>query len=169
MKKFEQITEQEFEKIAADVESLSQRDEDEIYQIIGSALDLSEDIGEVPDNLNFMSPRKYDPIMEKADLMSNAMGFMSTSMLRKKRNTAKDGKKFWIKFKKKLKKAICSNKDIKKIITNQGTVKEYIKVGIPIIMAAMGISALNPAILLIIASVFALIIKVGFEVYCEIK
>ena len=83
-------------------------------------------------------------------------------------NANKEGKKFWKRFKKKKKKAICNDPKIKELMTGNGTLKDYLITGIPLVLAALGLGVLNPVTLAIIAAVFALILKVGFEAYCEI-
>ena len=60
------------------------------------------------------------------------------------------------------------NSKIKELLEGDGTLKDYLIAGIPLILAALSIAALNPLALAIIAAVFALIIKVGFQAYCEI-
>jgi hypothetical protein len=52
-------------------------------------------------------------------------------------------------------------------LEGDGTLKDYLIAGIPLILAALGIGALNPLALAIVAAVVALIVKVGFQAYCE--
>jgi len=85
-----------------------------------------------------------------------------------KANAKKEGKKFWKRFKDKLQKNICNDPKIKELLAGKGSLKDYLITGIPLVLAALGLGVLNPVTLAIIATVFALIIKVGFEAYCEI-
>lgn len=84
-------------------------------------------------------------------------------------NTEK-GRSFWEGLKDRLKKEICTNEKIVKLMTGEASLREYLREGLPLIAVALGLGTfINPAMLLVIASVFALIIKVGFKTYCDLE
>lgn len=92
----------------------------------------------------------------------------NTSTLTEK-EAKQEGESFWKLVKVKLQHEICSNKEIEKLMSGEGKLKDYLLIGIPIVIAAIGIPAISPIALPIVVSVFALIIKVGFEAYCSMN
>lgn len=164
-----QMNDQDFEKMAAEIQKISKTStEDVLYEAIGKALD---DIGfavAADKSFSIIQPKMVNAVGEKFSMMKS-LNYVTNVKPVTKLNAKKEGKKFWKRFKDKLQKAICNDPKIKELLTGNGTLKEYLIAGIPIILAAIGLSVLNPVTLAIIAAVFALIIKVGFEAYCEIQ
>jgi DNA-binding FrmR family transcriptional regulator len=78
---------------------------------------------------------------------------------------------FWTSFKTKAQKVICKEKVIVDFFTGEGsyTLKDALKYIIPIVIGALGLSAINPLTLAIIIGVLALIAKIGFKAYCELN
>ncbi|MEN9510400.1 MAG: hypothetical protein RLZZ370_219, partial [Bacteroidota bacterium] len=79
-----------------------------------------------------------------------------------------NGKKFWDRFRDELRKFICENSKIKELFEGEGNLVDFLKISIPIIISALGWAAMGPLGLTILASVAALIAKVGFAAYCNI-
>lgn len=76
---------------------------------------------------------------------------------------------FWRKFNKKAKHVICANQEVINFITNDGslTMKSTLKYMIPLIVSALGFSALTPLTLAIVIGALAYLSKVGFNAYCH--
>lgn len=67
-----------------------------------------------------------------------------------------------------IKKAVCTNKEIRNFFTGDKDLQYYLKIGIPVILALVSPSlALGPLGLAIAVIIISLILKVGYEVYCE--
>lgn len=82
-----------------------------------------------------------------------------------------EGRKFWHRFEDKLRSSICNDPKIRELLTGDGKLKDYLIAGVPLVTAALGMAALlapYAPLLAILAAVFALIAKVGFQAYCEI-
>lgn len=163
------LTEEDYKVLAEQIETLSQQDENEIFKIIGNSLnregysvadDAEPGILQPKMMIDFPN-RRIDPL--------KALEFANSPFKIKKVDARKTGKSFWKKFEKKIKKEICSNESIKAIITGNGTLVDYLKAGIPILLTALGITAVNPTMLAVIIAVFALIVKVGYKTYCDIE
>ena len=180
----DELNELDFERIASDIEEMSKMDEGEIYEIIGNSLKR-----EGYSVVKKARPRKaagkakaarkargfdiIQPNMMFDDKRKNisplkAMKFVNEPLLPETDSARDEGRRFWDRFKDQLRKTICNDEKIKTLLTGKGTLKDYLVVGIPIVLSALGIGALSPVMLVVVASVFALILKVGFEAYCEL-
>lgn len=163
-----QMTEQDFEQMATEIQRISRTaTEDELYTALGKALD---DLGYSVSSgasYNLVQPKMF--ANQGAHIsMARSLDYVVNVKPMTKANAKKEGKKFWARFKAKLKSAICNDPKIKELLTGNGTFKDYLIAGIPLVLAALGLSVLNPVLLAIITAVFALIAKVGFQAYCEI-
>jgi len=163
-----QLTEQDFEQMALEIQRISRTStEDELYITLGKALD---DLGfAVSTNRSFelIQPKMFGSRGERIS-MTKSLDYVANVKPTTKVNAKKEGKKFWKRFKDKLQNTICNDPKIKELMTGNGTLKDYLIAGIPLVLAALGLGVLNPVLLAIIAAVFALISKVGFQAYCEV-
>jgi hypothetical protein len=164
-----QMTDQDFERMASEIQSLSRNSpDDELFTAIGKGLD---DLGytvSTSRNYDLILPKMYGLAGDKVSMLKS-FNYVANVKPVTKINAKKEGKKFWKRFKEKLQKAICNDPKIRELMEGEGTLKDYLKVGIPLVMAALGLAVLNPVVLAIIAAVFALIVRVGFKAYCEIE
>jgi hypothetical protein len=177
-----ELNDLDLEAMANDIETISAIDESEIFRIIGNSLFREGySIDSSDENTNTIGTHDLGEIkllQIKPSLIQNtdirtisalkSVRFINQPLDHTPEDAESEGKKFWEKFKQKLKEEICSNERIREMILGNGSLKDYLLHGIPIVMVALGIAALNPVILAIIVSVFALIIKVGFQAYCDL-
>jgi hypothetical protein len=77
-------------------------------------------------------------------------------------DAAKEGKSFF----KRLKTIICTDPQIVALFGGS-TLQDYLKTGIPFLLALLGLTALNPWVAGLIAATIALIAKIGFKIYCS--
>ncbi len=163
-----QLSGNNLDNVARDVQKISEEmSETELYAIIGNALhDLGYTVAHSND-FEIITPKAYD---EKSELISlyKSVSYVANTKALEKDEALKEGKSFWSRFGEKLRSTICSDPKIKSLITGQGTLKDYLTIGIPMVLAALGVGAINPVLLAIIAASFALIVKVGFKAYCEL-
>lgn len=77
---------------------------------------------------------------------------------------------FWKKFNEKAKQIICKSQVIIDFINNDGKlkIKDALKYIIPLIVSALGFTALSPLALAIVVGILALIAKIGFNAYCDL-
>lgn len=169
MNYLEQFTDEQLDTMVLQIEELAQNDETEIYKVIGKALNHEGFRTDTSARTFKLSPG-FRSFSAKGVTIHKAQEFLDTPLPPLPQNQTEEGKRFWEKFKEKLKKEICTNETIVKLMTKEATLKEYLTVGLPLIAAALGLGTLiSPAMLLVIASVFALIIKVGFKTYCDLE
>jgi predicted RND superfamily exporter protein len=81
----------------------------------------------------------------------------------------KEGKRFWNKFKNSLKTIICNNPKIQELMNGEGDLTSYLKVITLLLLAALGITLITPILLAAIAAILAIIIKIGFNTYCDVS
>jgi len=164
-----QLTEQDFEKMAREIQEISEtRTEDNLYEAIGYALYDSGYAVATSNSFAILQPKMYNERVEKFN-MQKSIDYVADIQPLKADEARKEGKRFWGRFKNTLKKVICSDEKVAKLINGEGTLKDYLITGIPLIITALGASALNPVVLAIVAAVLALIVKIGFAAYCEIE
>lgn len=163
-----ELNEQDFEKMATEIQSVSDTNsEKQLFELLGTALHISGYTVANSNSFDIIKPKMYDEKIEKFSILKSIHYYTAKSALSKK-EAEEEGKSFWLRFKDKLKIAICNDPKIKELMTGQGKLKDYLIVGIPLVLAALGVAVLNPILLAIVATVFALIVKVGFDAYCEI-
>lgn len=166
MKTFQDYTNQDYDKMAQDIISLSKKDESELYKVLGHAL---YDIG-------IQASDREDVLFERIDTgtdgISPLKGFnfvAETSPLEENKAEA-NGKTFWGTFGKKIQKGICESQEIKDIMNGEGTLKDKLVIAIPLILTAIGLSfVLAPVLIVLIAIAIAFIIKAGLQAYCAME
>ena len=163
-----QMTEQDYEKMAQEINEISQtKSETELLELIGTALHDSGLTVSTNKSSQIVQPKMFNENKEKFSVLKS-LNFVVESEPLTPDDAKNEGEKFWYRFKDKLQKVICSDSRIKELITGNGTLKDFIVAGIPLVLVALGLATINPIFLAIIAAVFALIVKVGFQAYCEL-
>ena len=163
-----QLTEADFEKMAQEITEISETESEEsLLATLGNALHDSGLTDTSSNSIEVLKPKMYNEGTEKFS-MRKSMNFVSETEPLQPIEAEEEGRRFWQRFKDKLRVTICNDSKIKELLEGDGALKDYLIAGIPLILAALSIAALNPLVLAIIAAVFALIIKVGFQAYCEI-
>lgn len=165
MSNLQNLKEEELASMAMQIEALAaQKSEKDLYMALGNAL---YDSGIVLDEHGALSLDAFDFFDNKQLNLSKSFDFVSDPTPLDKDASKTNGKKFWERFKDELRGFICENSEMKKLFEGEGTLRDYLKAAIPIIISALGWAAMGPLGLTILASVAALIAKVGFEAYCN--
>ena len=166
MKTFEEYTSEDYSRIANDIISLSNKEENELYQVLGHAIN---DIG-----VNASDNREI--LFERVDKSKNgisamkAFDFVSKTKPLEKEEAENNGKRFWNNFSKKIQKAICENPTIIDIINGKSSLKDKLVVVVPSVLAFIGVGVvLGPVYITLISIALAIIIKTGLAAYCEMK
>lgn len=163
-----QLTEQDFEKMANEITEISStQSEDELFEIIGHALHDSGLTTSTTNSYEIFRPKMIDESKERLS-MKKSLKFVGDTKPMATKTAKEEGKRFWKRFQAKLRAAICNEPKIRELLEGDGTLKDYLIAGVPLIFAALGLVSLNPLALAIVAGVVALIVKVGFQSYCEI-
>jgi len=163
-----QLTDQDFEKMAKEIQEISDNSsEDSLFETIGNALHDSGLTVQTNNSLEMFQVKAFNEGTEKFNLRKS-VSFVDDTTALSTDQAKEEGKKFWERFKDKLQSTICNDSKIKALLDGDGTLKDYLVAGIPLILAALGMAVLNPLALAIIASVLALVVKVGFKTYCDI-
>ncbi|MEL6732266.1 MAG: hypothetical protein AAFP83_14145 [Bacteroidota bacterium] len=164
-----EVTDQQLNQMSADIAKISgELSEEELFEVIGNGLhDLRLETG-IIDEMVVLQPKGYNGNLDKFN-MSAAVRHVQDRNPLSKEEAKEEGKKFWGRFKEQLRLAICQDTKIKELIEGKGALKDYLLIGIPLVVATLGLTALNPVHLAIITTVFALILKVGFKAYCQIE
>jgi hypothetical protein len=162
-----QLTEADFEKMAQEIQEISEtQSEDSLLESLGNALHDSGLTISTANSFEILQPKAFNEATEKFSL-KKSISFVADRTPITTSEAKEEGRKFWQRFKDKLRSAICNDPKIKELLEGDGSLKDYLIAGIPLILSALGIGALNPLALAIVAAVVALIVKVGFQTYCE--
>lgn len=162
-----QLSEADFEKMAQEITEISEtQNERSLLTILGHALHDSGLKVSSANSFEILEPKTANKSNEKFNIKNSLRYVAETDPLTPDEAEA-EGKKFWKRFKDKLRTALCNDSKIKQLLEGEGTLKDYLIAGIPMVLSALGIAMLNPVALAIIGASFALIIKVGFQAYCE--
>jgi hypothetical protein len=162
-----QLSEADFEKMAQEIQEISDsQTEDSLMEIIGNALHDSGLTTSSDNSFLILQPKAFNEGIEKFSLKKSVSFVADTAPLTSV-EAKEEGRRFWRRFRDKLRNAICNDSKIRELLEGDGNLKDYLIAGIPLILAALGIGVLNPLALAIIATVVALIVKVGFQAYCE--
>jgi hypothetical protein len=167
MNSFQNLKEEELASMAAQIEALAaKKSENDLYMALGNALYDSGIVLDENGDVSLDAFDYFDTNKQKLNL-SKSFDFVSDSTPLDKEESKANGKKFWERFKDELRKYICEHAKIKELFEGKGTLRDYLKVAIPLILSALGWAAMGPLGLTILASVAALIGKVGFAAYCN--
>jgi hypothetical protein len=163
-----QLTDADFEKMALEIQEISlDQTEDSLFQTIGNAMHDNGLTVSTEDSMELFQPKAFNEGSEKFNMVKS-FSYVSDTMALSAHDAKGEGRSFWTRFKTKLRGTICNDVKIKELLDGEGKLTDFLKTGIPLIIAALGLTVLNPLWLAIIAAVFALILKVGFKTYCEI-
>lgn len=170
MKSLTQLTEADYEKMAQEIEEISKTESEEsLYESIGKALRYSGLEVSTDDSFEILRPKAlYEPdgiisIKKSFSLVKDDTTAVTQS------EDEEEGRTFWDKFKDNLRSVICNDPKIKPLLHSVGTLKEIIKNALPYILTVLGIGLfLTPLASIIVSTVLALILKAGFQAYCQI-
>lgn len=71
---------------------------------------------------------------------------------------------------KRIKSFVCSNKQIKDLITSETKLKDHLKSGIPVVLGLVSTSlSLGPVGMVIAITIIAWLIKKGYQKYCGLN
>jgi len=162
------LKEAQLAAMAEQIENLvEQKSEKDLYMALGNALyDSGLDVNDEGET-ELVSSKFFKAGNQKVNL-NESFDFVSDPTPQDKEKSKESGKKFWDRFKEELRDFICNDEKIKALFQGDGKLKDYLMASIPIIISALGWAAMGPLGLAILASVAALIGKVGFAAYCNI-
>lgn len=164
-----QLSEQDIEKMAQEIMEITEsKSEDELFELIGNALHDSGLTVSTSESFSVIEPKMYDQHVENFNFVKS-LAYVADTQPLSPHDAKQEGKKFWQRFKDKVRNIICNDPEIRKLLEGDGTLKEYLKVLIPLILTALGLAALNPILLAIVVAIIALIIKIGIKAYCELN
>ena len=168
MNNLHNLKEEELASMAMQIESLAeQKSEKDLYLALGNALyDSGIDV-DANGNAELVSSKYFGTNKGRMNL-NESFDFVSDATPLDSEESRSNGKKFWDRFRDELRKFICENSKIKELFEGEGNLVDFLKISIPIIISALGWAAMGPLGLTILASVAALIAKVGFTAYCNI-
>lgn len=139
-----QLTEEDYEKMAQEIQDISEsHNEESLLTIIGNALhDSGLTVSDSP-TFEVLRPKAFDENVEKFSL-KKSMKFVADPDPLSGDDAKEEGKKFWQRFKDKLKSAICNDSKIKELLKGDGSLKDYLLVGLPLVLSALGLGSLSP-------------------------
>ncbi len=166
MKSFENYTNADYKQIAKDIITLSKKEESELYQVLGHALN----------DLGIQASKKKDVLFERADNETKevsalkAFNFVANTKSLDEVEAETRGKKFLNDLNLKIQKTICQNQIIIDIINGDATLEDKLVVAIPAILVIIGGGIiLGPAYLTLISIALAIIIRIGLSAYCRME
>jgi hypothetical protein len=92
--------------------------------------------------------------------------FVKNPTPRNEEDSKQDGEKFFKRLNEKIQKEICTNKTIYSLFMEENNLKSALSQILPIVLAGIAVS-LNAIGMAILIAILALIIKVGYQSYCE--
>ena len=166
MKKFTQYSKQDIKNIAQTAIKLSKKSEEELFIVIGHGLN---DLGLKPSKRNKILYERVDTIGGNIRAIK-AFGFVENTKALNSIEAKKRGREFSNKFNEIVKSIICSNKKVNDFINGNGNLKleDVLSYLIPLIIAALGLTAINPTLLAVIIGAIGILLKIGFAAYCKI-
>ncbi|MEN9511232.1 MAG: hypothetical protein RLZZ370_1051 [Bacteroidota bacterium] len=166
MNNLQNLKEEELASMAMQIESLAeQKSEKDLYLALGNAL---YDSGIVLDEHGAVSLDAFDFFDSKQLNLSKSFDFVSDPTPLDKEASKTNGKKFWERFKDELRGFICEDAKIKAYMNDQHKLRECIAAALKLIFKVLGLLPWNPVVKFIASLVAALIVKTGFEAYCNI-
>lgn len=156
---------QDYEQLAQQVQNISKiKKEDELFEIIGNAL---YDSGLDVSPLSF--PEATIPVTIDGETLKfnalNSLNFVEDTEPLTKEEAKKKGKGLF----KRIKNELCGNESIKEFFTGKSDLKDNLKIILPVVLGLVSSTlTLGPIGLAIAVAVIALLLKVGYEAYCEI-
>lgn len=165
MKTFNQLSESELQEMATQIEVLKDSEPQDLYRVLGNAL---HDSGLTTSQTND-STVLTDKIVssQKAFNVMAAVDFVADTTALSRAEAETEGESFSKRFQEKLRIAICTDDSVVSVFGHEGSIKDFIKASIPIVVTTLGISVLSPLALVIISTALALLVKAGFATYCD--
>lgn len=164
-----QLSEQDLEKMAQEITEINEsKSEEELFELIGNALHDSGLTVSTSEGFEVIEPKMYDEHVERFNFVKS-LAYVADTQPLSPQDAKQEGKKLWQRIKDKVRNVICNDPEVRKLLEGGGTLKEYLKVLIPLILPALGLAALNPILLAIVVAIIALIIKIGVKAYCELN
>lgn len=164
-----ELTEEQYDLITKEVEDITKNNSKsvaELYATIGNSIHYTSEYSLAHESSKNLLEKNStnQPIIT----LSKMMSLLSASPALTLAAATEGGGNFWQRIKEKIRNFVCSSEIIKKFFEGGGTLKDAIKTLVPIIISALGISAINPLILAAIVAIISLIIKEGYMKFCEI-
>lgn len=160
-----QLTPADFEQMAAEIQYINEHQSEEtLFTVIGNALHDSGLTVADGESFQLVVPKAYNEATTPFSLKSS---FDFAANTQPNNEAQKEGRKFWRRFRAKLRHTICNDPKIQALMAQGGDLKDYLMIIIPIIMSALGFTVLNPLALGVIAAIMALLIRTGFDAFCE--
>lgn len=156
MKNVNTMTADEIETMADQVIAFQDENDSELFRIIGSNMHSSGLV--VSNNPNELVD--FAPNWKNRALMLNMDADAAF-------DAVAAGAGFWERFKAKIHQMICSNEQLRNIIMGDGSLRQKLIAAIPIILTLLGIAALTPPMVAVIAAALAFIARAGFAAYCN--
>lgn len=162
------FTDTDYERLADAIEQLSTtKSEAQILEIIGNGLRDEGYQVATDDPTRIIEPIAID--QDSRELrFPETIRYVADTEAGAESDAVTTGRNFWQRFTDRLRTYLCTDAGIRKLMSGDGALKDYLKIGIPIVLAGLGIGTLSPVMLAIVASVFALIIRKGWEAYCDL-
>lgn len=160
-----QLTPTDFEHMEREILQINEGNSEEaLCTVIGNALHDSGLTVAEDDSFKLVVPKVYNEATTPFSLKSS---FDFTANTQPNNQAQQEGRKFWRRFRNKLRHTICNEPTIQALMDQGGDLRDYLAIIIPIIMGALGLTVLNPLALGLIAAVLAMLIKSGFHAFCE--
>ena len=160
----EQLTKADFERMAQEINEISEtQSEDSLLAIIGNALHDSGLTVSTSNSFQILQPKMYNEEIEKFSVIKSINFVSETAPL-----TPNDAVKEVRNFLERIRGVICNDPKIIMLFEGNGTLEDSIRNIIPIILTAVGVGLPNPILFAIAVAVLCIIIKVGYKTYCQI-
>jgi len=169
MDQIPKLTDAQIDEITKEVEDITLNNSKsvaELYATIGNSIHYSSDVRLAHEFSKTLLEKI--PTSQSTISIPKAMSLLSGSSSLTLKAAVEGGGNFWQRIKDKIKKVVCSNEVIKKFFTGDGSLKEAVTTLIPIILSALGLSALNPLLLAALVAIIALLIKEGYSKFCQL-
>jgi hypothetical protein len=164
-----ELTDQQYADLELQIDNIvanNNKSENELYSVIGKSIHYSNDVGMAPVGAKSLFAKTGT---DKSWLTTaNAINLLSETPSISKEAAVESGKSFWERLKGKIKNEICTNSTIKDFFTGDATLAKALRVIVPIILTAIGITVINPMLMAALVACISLLIKAGYTAYCEI-
>jgi hypothetical protein len=164
-----QLTEKQYADVESQVNYIvanNSKSLDEIYSALGRSIYFCKDLelGYINNNKLFIkTPSDNDFLTAK-----NALDLLSDHQSINKDAAIEGGKRYFARLKENIKKEICTNDTIRDFFTGETALDKALRIIIPIILTALGITIMNPFIMAAIIAILVILLKVGYTTFCEI-
>jgi hypothetical protein len=175
-KQVAQFSDDDFDRWADEITELQSKSDKELFSAIGPSLYegglsvsrstnpfvLVEPREETVSDGRISLTQSVHHVSHRGSHQASQDGSVAGKANKSAADAAKEGKSFF----KRLKTIICTDPQIVALFSGS-TLQDYLKTGIPFLLALLGLTALNPWVAGLIAATIALIAKIGFRMYCS--